>query len=67
MKKLLLSAVMMLLVVAQGFAQIELGECVQEERSDKGKAQINKALKAINQKNLKMANIYANNGLEVLR
>ena len=64
MKKLLLSAVMLLLVIAQGFAQIELGECVQEERSDKGKAQINKALKAINQKNLKMANIYANNALK---
>ncbi len=46
-------------------AQVELGECDEpQEKNEKAEAQINKALKAINTKNLKMANIYVANALK---
>jgi outer membrane protein OmpA-like peptidoglycan-associated protein len=41
-------------------AQVELGEC-EQAKSEKADVQIQKALKAINAKDLKMANIYVNN------
>jgi len=41
-------------------AQVELGEC-EQEKSEKADVQIQKALKAINAKDLKMANIYVGN------
>ncbi len=45
------------------FAQVELGECDQEKNA-KADEQIQKALKAINTKNLKMAAIYVGNAMK---
>lgn len=52
-----------LLASIQLFAQVELGECDQE-KNEKAEAQIQKALKALNQKNLKMASIYVGNAMK---
>ncbi|MDX5449132.1 MAG: OmpA family protein [Bacteroidota bacterium] len=45
-------------------AQIELGYC-EQPYDDKTQEQVNKALKALNAKNLPMARIYVNNVLEI--
>ena len=51
------------LLVLQLQAQVELGEC-EQEKSEKADAQIQKALKALNGKDLRMANLYVNNAFK---
>jgi len=52
-----------LLASTQLFAQVELGECDQE-KNEKADVQVMKALKALNQKDLKMASIYVGNAMK---
>ena len=54
----------LLLGSVMSHAQVELGECDQE-KSEKADAQIEKALKALNKKDLRMANLYVNNAFKM--
>lgn len=60
----LISAFLGLVFSFQALAQVELGECTQD-KSEKAEVQIQKALKALNNKDLNMASIYANNALKL--
>ena len=62
MKQFLLACVACLWSLL-AYAQVELGEC-EQEKNENADAQIQKALKALNNKDLRMANIYVNNALK---
>jgi len=64
MMKWILVFVLGLILQNNAIAQVELGECDQD-KSEKAAVQIDKALKAINNKDMKMASIYINNAFQM--